>query len=61
MRKLQSVLFSAVLLNIAVLLPGVVFGQAGISSEREKIVAVDPAILNTATPGYAWEGATHKR
>ena len=57
MRKLQSFLIHSVLLCIILPLPGVVFGQAGIQSERENIVAIDPAILNSETPGYAWEGA----
>lgn len=58
MRKSQSFVARALSLGIISILPGVVFGQAGISSEREAIVEIDPAILNSATPGYAWEGAT---
>jgi len=36
MRKLQSFLIHSVLLGIILPLPGVVFGQAGIQSERNQ-------------------------
>jgi len=48
----------ATALVLMLLQPEAAVAQAGIASEREAIVAVDPAILNTATPGYEWEGAS---
>ena len=39
-------------------LPQLAFGQAGIASEREKIVSYSAEDLNPAQPGYEWEGAT---
>jgi imidazolonepropionase-like amidohydrolase len=52
------VLLLTTALAVALLQSQLAFGQAAITSEREKVFAIDPAILNAATPGYAWEGAT---
>ena len=58
MRRLPNCFRTTILSCLISFLPGLAFGQAGIVSEREKIVSYSAEDLNPAKPGYEWEGAT---
>jgi len=57
-RKRSAYFLTTVSSCLISIMPSLTFGQAAIESAREKIVRIDPSILNEASPGYEWEGAT---